>query len=222
MRRAICIFMGLFLAVASASPAIARALAQPQGRVVDRIVAHIEADIILESDLRALGAFQQLIEGRAENDDKLLADLIEQWVVQAEANASHFPQPTQSEVDREMARLSAQFTGPEAYAAKLSELGLSETQVRQLLSHQIYVERYLDYKFRPLVQVDSSDIETYYKNELLPELAEKNQVPPRLADVEGQIRELLAQRGITALASKWLDETKSRLKIEIITPGASS
>jgi len=168
--------------------------------------------------VRELGAFQELIEGRAESDDRLLAELIEQWVVQTEAKASHFPEPAQSEVDRETARLTAQFPSTEAYAAKLREQGLSATQVRQLLARQIYVERYLDYKFRPSVQIESSDIETYYQKELLPELASKNQSAPRLADVEGQIRELLTQRRITALAAKWLDETKSRLKIELIAP----
>ena len=82
------------------------------GRVVDRIVARIEDDIILQSQVRELGAFQQLIEGHAESDDQLLAELIEQWMVQTEATASHFPQPAQSEVDRELARLTAQFRKP--------------------------------------------------------------------------------------------------------------
>ena len=216
MRRTAIICVS-FMAAIIAVPVVAH----PQtGRVVDRIVAHIEGDIILQSQLRELGAFQQLIEGRAESDDRLLAELIEQWVVQTEATASHFPQPAQSEVGRETARLAAQFTSPEAYAAKLSELGLSAMQVRQLLARQIYVERYLDYKFRPSVQIESSDIETYYQKELLPELASKNQPAPLLADVEGQIRELLTQRGITALAAKWLDETKSRLKMDLTLPGA--
>jgi parvulin-like peptidyl-prolyl isomerase len=219
MRRTAIIYVS-FMAAIFAGPALTHALGQPQAsRVVDRIVAHIEDDIILQSQVRELGAFQELIEGRAESDDRLLAELIEQWVVQTEATASHFPQPAQSEVVRETARLAAQFTSPEAYAAKLSELGLSATQVRQLLARQIYVERYLDYKFRPSVQIESSDIEAYYQKELLPELASKNQPAPRLVDVEGQVRELLTQRRITALAAKWLDETKSRLKIELAAPG---
>ena len=33
--------------------------------------------------------------------------------------------------------------------------------------------------------------------------------------VEEQIREVLVQRGISDLTAKWLDETKSRLKIEL-------
>jgi parvulin-like peptidyl-prolyl isomerase len=222
MRRATSIFAWTLLLVA-VSPATPRRTAQAQtGRVVDRIVARIEGDIILLSQVRELGAFQRLVEGRAESDERLLAELIEQWIVQTEATESQFPQPAQSEVDRELARLVAQFGSPEAYAAKLRELGLSAEQVRQLLARQIYVERYIDYKFRPTVQIQAADIEAYYQKELLPELAKKNQLTPRLADVEGEIRELLTQRAITDLATKWLEETKSRLKIEATLPNAKA
>jgi parvulin-like peptidyl-prolyl isomerase len=218
MRRAIFIFV-LLLAAARGPRAFGAPAESQSGRVVDRIVARIEDDIILESQVRELGAFQQLIEGQAESDDKLLEELIEQWVVQTEATASHFPQPAQSEVDRELARLREHFTSPESYASRLNELGLSAAQVRELLSRQIYVERYVDYKFRPSVQIEPADIDAYYKKELLPELAKKNQPAPDRATVEERIRELLIQRGISDLTAKWLDDTKSRLKIEIETAG---
>jgi hypothetical protein len=91
-----------------------------------------------------------------------------------------------------------------------------------MLIRQIYDERYVDYKFRPSVQVQTADIETYYKQEFLPELAKKNQPAPALSSVEEEIRELLVQRGISSLTSKWLDDTKSRLKIEIEIPNGNS
>jgi hypothetical protein len=219
MRRAIFIFVVL-LASIHAGRAGAVPPAQQTGRVVDRIVARIEGDIILESQVRELSAFQQLIEGHAENDGQLLSELIEQWMVQTEAAATHFPEPAQSEVDRELNRLAARFASAEAYSAKLRELGLSATEVRQLLVRQIYIERYLDYKFRPSVQIESADIDAYYRKELLPELAKQNQPAPPRADVEAQIREVLVQRGISSLTSKWLDETRSRLKIEQTAPGS--
>ncbi len=174
MRHAILI-SALLLCAPLAPVAVAGAGAAPpqSAHVVDRIVAHIEDDIILLSQVRELGAFQLLIEGHAESDDKLLEELIEQWMVETEATTSHFPQPAQSEVERELARLMGQFSTPEKYAARLNELGLSATQVRQLLSRQIYDERYVDYKFRPSAQVETTDIDAYYKKELLPELAKK-------------------------------------------------
>src|ERR1017187_7636845 len=107
MRRAtfICVWL---MAAAVAGRAIQFPPAPQSGRVVDRIVARIEDDIILQSQVRELGAFQQLIEGHAESDDRLLSELIEQWVVQTEATASHFPSTAQSEVSRETARLPGQ------------------------------------------------------------------------------------------------------------------
>jgi len=202
------------LAAANTMPTTAGPIAPQSGRVVDRIVARIEGDIILESQVRELGAFQQLIEGRAETDDQLLSELIEQWMIQTEAAAARFPDPAQSEVDRELARLTARFAGADAYESRLRELGLSAAQARRLLARQIQIERYLDYKFRPATQIESAAIEAYFQNELLPELAKKNQPAPQRAAVEEQIRELLVQRGISELAAKWLDETQSRLKIE--------
>jgi parvulin-like peptidyl-prolyl isomerase len=218
MRRVIFIFV-LLLATARAPRAFGSSATAQSTRVVDRIVARIEDDIILESQVRELGAFQELIEGHAESDDKLLDELIEQWVVETEATASHFPQPAQSEVDRELLRISQQFASPEKYAARLNELGLSGAQVRELLTRQIFVERYLDYKFRPTVQIEPGDIDAYYRKELLPELAKKNQPAPGRAAVDDQIRELLIQRGISDLTVKWLDDTRSRLKIAIEPAG---
>jgi len=218
MRKAVLIFV-LLMAAARAPQLLGRSAPPQSARVVDRIVARIEGDIILQSQVRDLGAFQQLIDGRAESDGKLLDELIEQWVVETEATASHFPQPAQSEVDRELARLMGQFANPDKYASRLNELGLSGADVRQMLSRQIYDERYVDYKFRPSVQVEAADIDAYYKKDLLPDLAKKNQPVPAAAAVEEQIRELLIQRGISDMTAKWLDDTKSRLKIEIKTFG---
>jgi hypothetical protein len=213
MRRAIFIF-AVLLAATPAGRAAAASLLPQTSRIVDRIVARIEDDIILESQVRELGAFQQLIEGHAETDEQLLSELIEQWMVQSEAAAMRFPQPAQSEIDRELGRLTASFPSSQTYADKLQELGLSAAQVRELLTRQIFIERYLDYKFRPSVQIEHADIEAYYRKELLPELEKNKQPVPREADVEEQIREVLVQRAISGLTAKWLDETKSRLKIE--------
>jgi hypothetical protein len=218
MRRALLLFValsgGVFAPCAHGGSAPAQST-----RMVDRIVARIEDDIILQSQVRELGAFQQLVEGRAESDDQLLTELIEQWVVNTEATASHFPPTAKSEVDRELERIRGQFASPEKYASRLNELGLTAAQVRETLTGQMFVERYIDYKFRPSVRVDPADIEAYYKNELLPELAKNNQPAPDRAAVEEKIRELLIQRGISNQTTKWLDDTKSRLKIEIAPKG---
>jgi len=212
MRRAISIFV-LLLAAVRAPRASGGPVPPQSGRVVDRIVARIEGDIILQSQVRELGAFQQLIEGHTESDDQLLSELIEQWVVNTEASATHFPKPPQTEVDRELARLQGQFKPPQAYAQRIAALGLSAEDVRDMLARQIYLERYMDYKFRPTVQIDSAEVDKYYREEHVPELAKKGQPAPGESGVEALIREVLVQRAITKQAAQWLEEKKSHLKL---------
>ena len=184
--------------------------------VIDRIVARIEDDIITLSEVRELGRYQQLVEGRTESDDRLLAELIDQWIVNSEAAAARFPRPIEAEVNGELDGLEKRFPSPEAFRARLEGLGLSRT-VRRILERQLYLVHYLDYKFRPAVQVDAEAIEKYYREQLTPQLTAAGQTVPPLEDVEDQIRELLIERQIGERTSRWLDETRSRLKIELET-----
>lgn len=211
----VLLLLGLPLARANSAQASA-----PAQQVVDRIIVRIEDDIITLSELRELGAFQQFVDGRSESDDRLRSELIEQWVINNEATTAHFPEPAASEVDREVAKIEANLPNEQAYRERIAALGLSSNDVRNMVTRQIYLARYLDYKFRPSVQVSDDDISKYYKSELVPELQAKGQAVPALnSTVSDQIRELLVQRGIDDRAASWLDQTKSRLKIEM--PAAS-
>jgi hypothetical protein len=199
---------------AGGAPASFAASALPE--TVDRIVARIEGDIILLSEMRELAAYQQLVEGHAELEDELLRALIEQWVVRNEAQESQFPSPPAAEIDAESNRIQSSFPNPQAYRERLAALGMTPQSVRRMVQQQFYLARYLDYKFRPAVQIEDAAISKYYQDELTPALRARGQTPPPLDDLREQIREVLVQRGITERADGWFEETKSRLQIEIM------
>ncbi len=194
----------------------------PAQQVVDRIVARIEDDIITLSEVRELGRYQELVQGRAAGEDRLLALLIEQWIVNTEATAARLPRPSEAEISRELARLEKQFASPDTYHERLRQLGLSPAMVLRQIERQIYLARYLDYKFRPAAQVDAAAIEKYYREELVPSLAARGQAAPDLDSVQEQIRDLLVERDISQRAKRWLEETRPRLKIETGAPGGGS
>ncbi len=184
-------------------------------QVVDRIVARIENDIITLGEVRELGAFQQLAGRPRSSDDDLLRQLIEQWIVANDAAASRFPLPAAADVDREMAALAATHQPPEAFRGRLEALRLTEKAVRRLVERQIYLERYLEYRFRPAVQIGRADVERYYREELTPQLHGRSEAVPTLEKVAHQIRELLTQREISRRAAEWLEQTRAQLRIEI-------
>jgi len=200
---------------------VAFALAGPLAaqQVVDRIVARVEDDILTLSEVRELEGFQRLLEGRAAGDEEAVRQLVEQWIVHTEATASRFPRPSEADVRSELERVEKQFPSPEAYRARLRELGLTPQAVGRLMERQLYLARYLDYKFRPAAQVDEAKVEQYYRDEFTPQLRARGQAVPPLEEVEERIHELLTQREISQRAGQWLEETRGRLRIEISLGG---
>lgn len=206
--------LGLWVWLTFSMAANAASQPAPQAQVVDAIVARIEDDIITLSELRELAAYQQLLDGHSQSNEELRSELIEQWVVNNEATTARFPLPAEAEVDRELGRLENNFSA-DVYQQRLAAAGLTSEAVRRMMTRQIYLARYLDYKFRSSVQVSDGAIGNYYRDHLVPELQAKGQQAPPLADVTAQIRELLIEQGVNDRTAAWFDETKPRLKIEL-------
>jgi parvulin-like peptidyl-prolyl isomerase len=215
MRAAFIFGFGIVLAASAAAAQNALPQPAPQTQIVDAIVAHIEDDIITLSEIRELAAYQQLLDGRSQSNEELRSELIEQWVVNNEATTTGFPLPARSEVDREVSRVEATFSSPAAYQQRLDTIGLTADAVRRMITRQIYLARYLDYKFRSSIQVNDSAIADYYRDHLVPQLQAKGQPAPPLTDVTNQIREVLIEQGVNDRTAAWFDETKPRLKIEL-------
>lgn len=226
MHRALLIFVCFaLLAVAAATAASGQSAgsSSPPGvapleraHTVDGVAARIEDDILTESELRELAAFQKLVDGQAKPRADLIRELGDQWVVRGEADAAKYPQPSQDDVSRAYSQLVARFPSPEEFTNRCAAVGLNETEIRRMLAQQIYLSRFLDYRFRPSAQVDQKQIESYYNDEFVPQLKSRGQPVPPLDDVEDTIREVLVQRAISDRSAQWLDETRVRLKIDVL------
>src|SRR5882757_1707973 len=103
---------------------VAYGAARAQQVTIDRIVARVDTDIILLSDVRALERYQQLVDGKSETDAQVLDRLIDQWVVRNEADTAQFPHPTPDSIDKGVERVQKSFTSPEEYETKKKDVGL--------------------------------------------------------------------------------------------------
>jgi hypothetical protein len=194
--------------------------AVPEPQTVDRIAARIEDDIIMESDVRELAGFQELVDGHSKSRGELIRELAGEWIVRGEADGAKYPGPTNDDIENAYRRLASQFASPEEFQKRMAAAGLSEAAVRRILGQQLYLSRFLDYRFRPSAQVDQKQIETYYQEEFAPQLRGRGQPVPPLDAVADTIREVLVQRAITDRANQWIDETRAGLKIDVIADGS--
>lgn len=182
--------------------------------VVDRIVARVENDVILLSDIRLLSSYQQFLDGKSETDAQILDRLIDQWIVRTEAEVSRTPRPSNEDIDRSLSTLKNSFASEQEYEARKRQAGLSDQDIRTMAATQLYLSYYLDSRFRPSVQVDPKAIEDFYQNTVLPRAKARGQDPPTLEAARDSIQEVLVQNGINEQAERWLKESRLRLHIE--------
>jgi hypothetical protein len=186
---------------------------------IDGIVVRIESDIITESQVQELAAYQKLVDGKSKPRSEVVRELIDQWIVRGEATAAQYPEPSSQDVDLSYAQLEKQFGSPGEFKSRCAAAGLAESTVRSILKQQMYLERFLDFRFRPAAQVESPQVEKYYQDYLVPRLKAKSEKVPPLADVQTEIREVLIQQEIDALSKQWLDDTRSGLTIDMLPQG---
>ena len=182
--------------------------------VIDRVAARVENDIILVSDVRALGRYQLFIDGKSESDAQILDRLIDQWIVRGEANAARYPQPSDEEVQRSLARLKRSFSSPAEFEDRRRQSGLSSEELLAMVKSQLYLSNYLDTRFRPSIQVEEKDVEEFYRARVVPRAVARSQTPPALEAARDFIQEALVQRAINEQADRWLKESRSRIRVE--------
>lgn len=184
--------------------------------MLDRIVARIEDDVILLSEVRALSAYQKFLDGKSEGDEQILDRLIDQWVVHSEAETSHFPRPSEADVQRYVEHVKNTFASAAEYESRKKECGLSAAQIREMAAAQLYLSNYLDSRFRPAVQLDPKAVEDFYQNAVVVRAKARGQEPPTLEASREVIQEALIQEGINAEADRWLKESRGRIHVEIL------
>jgi hypothetical protein len=194
-------------------PGLSRLCAQ---EVIDRIVARVETDIILLSDVRQLSRYQAFLDGKPQSDADILNRLIDQWIVRSEASVARFPQPSDDDVNRSIERLKRSFSSPEEFQARQKQSGIAADEIRRFVSAQLYLSNYLDSRFRPAIQIDEKAIEDFYKSRVVPRAESRGQTPPALENARDFIQEALVQRAINEQADRWLKESRTRVRVELM------
>lgn len=186
----------------------------PAQEVIDRIVARVDTDVILLSDVRMLARYQTFADGKSQSDADILDRLIDQWIVRNEAKAALYPQPSEEEVNRSLQRLKRSFSSDVSFEERKKQSGISDEEVLRMLRLQLYLSNYLDSRFRASIHIDEKEIEEFYRTRVLPRAESRGQAPPALDAAKDFIQEALVQRAINMQADRWLKESRARVHVD--------
>ena len=206
---------------------IAMAIALPvrAGDILDRIVATVNNHIILQSEWQEAVRYEAFLSGRpldqvgAADRKAALDRLIDQELLREQMRSSDFPHASSEVVEKRLQEIRKQYADSEnesAWKAALVRYGLTEDELRRRVALQQDLLGLVDARLRPNVIIDSKSIESYYNQELLPQLRQSGDQQVPLAEVTPKIKELLTQQKMNQMLVAWLHDlrTGSRISTE--------
>jgi len=125
-----------------------RLAARGAQELIDSVLAVVEAQVILLSDVR-LFLDLRLIEppDAADPTRPVLTALIERQLMLEEVMRYVVEEPLPGELDARLATVVARVGGPTAFQALLSTVGFTVDDLRQVLRNDLRIERYLVRRF---------------------------------------------------------------------------
>jgi peptidyl-prolyl cis-trans isomerase SurA len=201
------------------------------GDLIDRIVATVNGHIILQSDWADALRCEAFMSGRpldqlTPDDQKAALDrLIDQELLREQMSASDFAHATREDVEARIAEIRRQY--PSAATADgwrdlLGRYSLGEDELRRRVALELDLMRLVDARLRPTVQIDAKSIESYYNQELLPQIVQTGGKAVPLEEVTSKIKELLTQQKVNQLLTAWLQNLRagSAIHTETAAPGS--
>ena len=196
--------------------------------VVDRMVATVNngvsPDLITYSDLLwqlALQPNTPLSNPSQESLKVALQLIISQRLILQEAEKLPTITPTDEEVKKELATLINQFPAASEFQQRVTRVGLSAEQLREIVRQRVAIQKYLDFRFRSFTVITSQEVAAYYTDIYVPRL--RRQMPgvivPALDKVRDQIESILTESKIESDTDAFLDEARERAEIVYLAPG---
>lgn len=186
-------------------------------KLVDRVVAVVDEDPILRSDIERVIGLGLVARAAGESDATLerrvLDGLIEERLRMHEIARYDFDQAPLDEADRQLETLRSRFATEEAWRIELARLGLDETRVRELLARQLVVLAFVEERLGPRVFVGLEDIQAYFEQELAPELRRRGETVPAIDEVRESIRAVLRERRLNEELTRWTKELRDKADV---------
>jgi len=212
------------------APAPAVNAPKSQQRVLDHVIAVVNNQVILASDLELEQRFARLlpIDNRIVLDPKEALErlttraLIEQQILQEDP---HGLEIRPAELQDSLAELRKNLPGcrhrdcssDAGWKTYLATLDLTPERVSEYWSRRMAVLRFIEQRFRSGIRIAPEEIEKYYRETLVPRYA-KPEDAPKLEQLSPRIQEILLQQQVNALLSDWLKSLQDQGQVEILDP----
>jgi hypothetical protein len=199
--------------------------------LLDRVIAVVNRDVLLESDLEAeirFAAFQPLSTAGGGNPrQEAMQRLVDRTLVEQQMKLrGNPPSISDTKVDSQLTQLRrslpecAKFdcvadAGWEKFCA---DHGFTPQQVQERWRLRMQLLAFIEQRFRAGIRVSNAEIAEYYKDKFVPRFEEKKLQPPALDTVSDRIQEILLQEKVNLLLDGWLSSLHEQGSVKVLDP----
>jgi peptidyl-prolyl cis-trans isomerase SurA len=189
-----------------------------RSQTLDRVVAAVGNTAITATDVESEYRLELFLDGKpvealdpdVETLNLVRERMIDRVLLDEETRASDIKVAADDKaVDQRLDEIRQKFPSAARYRDELNTLDITEADLRQDIADQEAILQLIDQRLRPEATVEPADIEGYYRNTFVPELARQREQPPPLAEVTDRIREILVQQKINGLLEDWLKRLRA-------------
>jgi SurA-like protein len=194
-----------------------------RGEIVDRIVATVNGQPILQSDWDTAMRCEAFLDQRPlqfapEAARASLDRLVDQELLRQQIRSLQLQPVGEDRLRSRLEEIRHQIPGAASDAgwqAALSRYGLTQSELEERIADQMEILRFIEVRLRPTVHVDRRSIDAYYHDTLLPQLKEKGAKQVPLAEVSAKIEEVLSQQILDSLLADLLHDLRQQGEIRI-------
>ena len=133
------------------------------GELIDRVLAVVEGQVIMLSDVRAHMDLRLIAPPHAADPTLVLTALIERQLILDEA-ARFVEAPPSDEVEARLAEVVRRVGETEAFQERLLRVGFTVDDLRQVLRGDLRIERYLARRFVSARQPTEDEVAVYFRD----------------------------------------------------------
>lgn len=186
--------------------------------LADRVVAVVDDDPILASEIQQIIALEIVDREEDENEEsyerRVLDLLIEEKLRFHEVDRFGFAEVPVEAVQDELEKIEQGIGGQQALDRRLEEAGLTRQDLRQIVARQVMVLIYVEERLGARVFVGLEDIRQYYDEVLVPQMQQDGRTAPPLAEVRESIRAVLREERMNEEFERWTMELRSAADVE--------
>jgi peptidyl-prolyl cis-trans isomerase SurA len=215
--------------VQAPAPVVGTALAD-QGTVLDKVIAVVNGDVILDSDVdeeRRFEEIQPYREATTFSRDRAIRRLVDRALILQQADLEEDGPVSDQDLDAQLTKLRQDIPACKQYHCEtdagwekyLADHGFTVAEFRDRWRKRMELLKFIEVRFRNGISISDKEIKEYYEKTMLPEYAKRNVTPPPLDTISKRIEEVLLQQQVGSLLQDWLKSLRAQGSVRMMTPG---